>query len=62
MKNKVKVGVTVTVKLQPEPDNPFASKATSIMTHMEEKWERIGYIVKGGPDDAHEAISNHQTK
>ena len=29
---------------------------------MEEKWERIGYIVKGGPDDVHEAISNHQTK
>ena len=48
-KNKVQVGVTVTVKLQPEPDNPFANKATTIMTHMEEKWKRIGYIVKGDP-------------
>ena len=29
---------------------------------MEEKWKRIGYIVKGGPDDAHKAINNNQTK
>ena len=55
---KIKDGSTVPVKLQPEPDNQFDCKAIAIMTTIEDKWERIGYIVKEALHDVHEAINN----
>ena len=48
------------MKLQPEPDNQFDCKAIAIMTAVEDKWERIGYIVKEALDDVHEAINNNK--
>ena len=57
---KIKDGSTVPVKLQPEPDNQFDWKAIVIMTTVEDKWERIGYVVKEALDDVHEAINNNK--
>ena len=39
-------GRTVTVKLSPEPDNPFDSKAIDFLCEVDEKFQRIGYVVK----------------
>ena len=48
------------MKLQPEPDNQFDCKAIAIITAVEDKWERIGYMVKEALDDVHEAINNNK--
>lgn len=60
-KRKLNDGLTVPVKLQPEPDNPVDNKAIALMCQLDQhKWERFGYIVREALDDVHEAIDHHK--
>ena len=56
---RMKDGETVAVKLQEEPDNPFDSSAIAFVCMLEDKWERIGYVVKEVLDPVHDAIRNN---
>ena len=40
------VGENVSVKLEPEPDNPYDSQAISFMCRTGGVWKRIGYVVR----------------
>jgi len=60
-KRKINDGFTVSVKLQPEPDNPVDTKAIALMCQVhQDKWERFGYIVREALDDVHKAIDHHK--
>ena len=48
-------GETVPVKIEPEPKNPYDSKAICFKCMVGE-WCRIGYIVREALDEVHEAI------
>ena len=45
----------VPVNLFPEPDNPKDAKAIAFKCWIEDKWHRIGYVVKEAQDSVHEA-------
>ena len=44
----IDLGESVQVKLVPEPDNPYDSKAISFQCKVDSKWCLIGYAVSGG--------------
>lgn len=48
----------VLVKLEPEPSNPFDAHAIAFMTYIEEKWQRIGYVVREVLKDVHNAMAS----
>jgi len=48
----------VQVKLQPEPDNRYDSKAIAFLCKIDDSgWVRIGYVVQEVLDEVHEAIN-----
>ena len=47
----------VPVKIEPEPDNQYDSKAIAFKCRVDEKWYRIGYIVKEALEDVHNALT-----
>lgn len=49
-------GETVPVKIEPEPTNPYDSKAICFKCMVGGLWCRIGYIVREALDEVHEAI------
>lgn len=51
-------GETVDVKLKCEPNNPFDAKAIAFFCNINEKWYRIGYVVREALDAVHDALSN----
>lgn len=53
---KIKQGETVPVRVQKEPSNPVDSRAIAFECKVNDKWERIGYVVHEALDAVHEAI------
>lgn len=50
-------GETVPVKIEPEPNNPYDSKAISFKCMVGGSWHTIGYVVREVLDGVHEAIT-----
>ena len=54
---KLKENSKVQVKLQPEPDNRYNSKAIAFLCKIDDSgWVRIGYVVREVLDEVHDAI------
>ena len=53
----IQQGVTVPVKLVPEPNNPFDSRAISFQCYVDRK--AIGYVVKEVCDIVHDALQSN---
>ena len=49
-------GQEVPVKIVPEPDNQYDSKAIMFQCKLDNKWHKIGYIVREALDDVHRAL------
>ena len=49
-------GENVPIKLVPEPENKYDSKAVAFHCELEGKWYLIGYAVREVLDDVHTAI------
>ena len=49
-------GENVEVKLVPEPDNPYDSKAIAFHCKVDGNWCLIGYVVREVLDTVHQAI------
>ena len=49
-------GHSVCVKLSPEPDNVFDPKAIAFLCEVDNKSQRIGYVVKEVQDAVHAAL------
>lgn len=47
------------VKLRPEPDNPYDSKAIAFVVNVGDKERRIGYIVRELLDEVHQVLEAH---
>ena len=60
VRDRMERGYSVPVKLQPEPDNLWDPKAISFLCNIEDKWTRIGYIVRELADEVQEAITKNQ--
>ena len=52
-------GEQVPVKVIPEPDNQYDSKAITFQCKVDSKWHKIGYIVREALDDVHRANENY---
>lgn len=50
-------GEVVDVKIEPEPKNPYDSRAIAFLCHVEGSWHRIGYIVREVLEEVHAAIN-----
>lgn len=55
----IQEGLTVPVKLVPEPNNPFDSRAISFQCYIDNSWKIIGYLVKEVCDSVHEALQSN---
>ena len=53
-------GESVPVKIEPEPTNPYDSKAICFKCQVEGTWCRIGYIVREVLDEVHQAIRENK--
>lgn len=49
-------GCGIPVKIVKEPNNPVDTRAIAFMCHVEQEWERIGYVVHEALDDVHTAM------
>ena len=58
----VRSGQDVYVALQKEQQNPIDSMAIAFICYVEEKWNRIGYVVREALDDVHEALSTNAVR
>ena len=52
-------GNTVPVSLYPEPENPVDSKALAFKCLLDDKWCRIGYVVREALDEVHDALQSN---
>ena len=52
--------VKLPVKLQPELDNKWDSKAIAFMCQDNLGWQRIGYVVREVTDEVHQAINDEK--
>ena len=52
----VRDGGNVSVRIEPEPDNQYGSKAIAFQCYIEGKWQRIGYIVKECLEHVHKGL------
>ena len=53
-------GQDVPVRLTPEPENPFDSRAIAFMCFIDEQWYRIGYVVSEILEDVHQSLARHE--
>ena len=58
-KHKVHNGWTVPVRMRHEPTNIVDAQAVVFECKVEEKWERIGYVVSDILNEVHSAIDNN---
>ena len=56
----IKDGKEVSVRIVPEPDNHYDSKAIALQCNVDSKWQRIGYIVREALDCVHQALSSRK--
>ena len=57
-KQQLDNGIRLPLKLQPEPDNKYDSKAIAFMCQDNLDWQRIGYVLRELTDEVHSAINN----
>ena len=55
-------GEEVQVSLRKEPRNPVDSMAIAFTCFVQQKWQRIGYVVREALNDVHEAISTNSIR
>jgi len=58
-RDMLKDGKCVEVRINPEPNNQYDSKAIAFQCVIENKCSRIGYIVREALDDVHRAITTN---
>ena len=58
---KHRKGESFPVKLEREPDNPYDCNAIAFMCKLDDKWERIGYVVTEALSDVSTAIRNKKS-
>lgn len=51
-------GQTVEVRVHPESENPYDSKAISFQCYWKNSWQTIGYVVRECLDQVHESLKN----
>lgn len=54
-------GEVVPVRMIKEPDNQYDSKAIAFQCLLDNKWIRIGYIVKEALDHVHKALDDNKS-
>lgn len=47
------------MKIEPEPENQYDSKAIAFKCELDGNWHRIGYIVRECFDHVHNALAGH---
>ena len=52
-------GENISVKLSPEPDNLFDSRAICFEANVDGIWKRIGYVFSEIVEEVHSAIENN---
>ena len=58
-RNSIASGLSVPVRLSPEPHNPYNSRAIAFTCYMDGQWHRIGYVVDEIVNEVHSAISSN---
>lgn len=58
--NLLDSGVNVPIKIIPEPDNQYDSKAIAFKCCIEGEWRRIGYIVREALEEVHSALRDQR--
>lgn len=53
---KIEAGEVVPVHIQPEPDDPVDARAIAFECVLNNKWERIGYVVREDLEPVHDAL------
>lgn len=53
-------GGTVQTKIEPEQDNQYDANAIAFMCRIDDKWNRIGYIVRECLEHVHLALSERR--
>lgn len=56
-RDNIQAGQTVSVKLTPEPKNPFNSRAIAFVCLIDGRWCRIGYVVNKILEEIHQALA-----
>jgi len=54
------VSTVIPVNIYPEPNNPYDRRAITFKYWINNKWTRIGYVVREILDDVHDAMSFNQ--
>ena len=57
--NIIQAGQEIPVQLQKEPNNPVDTRAIVFECKVDDKWERIGYVVREALDEVHDAIDRN---
>ena len=60
VKYRMKDGETVQVKLKPEPDNPYDTRAIAFQCLHQDTWQTIGYVVIEACEEVHTAIEERK--
>ena len=55
-------GKSIPVRVRPEPDNPYDSKALLFECELEHQWRPIGYVVRDAIDAVHDALNKKSLK
>ena len=53
---KIEDSEVVPVRIQPEPDNPVDARAIAFECALNNKWERIGYVVREALEPVNDAL------
>ena len=54
----LQAGTIVPIKVVPEPNNPFDSRALAFQCLLDNTWQVVGYLIKELCDIVHEALTN----
>lgn len=55
----IRAGLNIPVRLNPEPDNPADSNAIAFQCFVQEKWQRVGYVVREALPYVHDAMRDN---
>ena len=58
-KNKLDSGWSVPVRMIPKPTNVKYARAVVFECKLEDKWEKIGYVVRDILEEVHSALNNN---
>ena len=55
----IRAGLNIPVRLNPQPDNPADSNAIAFQCFVQEKWQRVGYVVCEALPYVHDAMRDN---